>query len=155
MRACLVLLSLGLAVPACNGGSGGEGQPDPGERPNIVWIVAEDINFEIGAFGDPVARTPNLDRLAAEGVTYTNVFATSGVCAPSRAALITGQYATSIGAHHMRSIDGGYQPVPSPEVKTFTENLRVAGDYASNESKLDYQFSGVFFDAPALTIQAS
>lgn len=66
---------------------------------------------------DPVARTPNLDRLAAEGVTYTNVFATSRVCAPSRAALITGQYATSIGAHHMRSIDGGYQPLPPPEVK--------------------------------------
>jgi len=143
-----VLLSLGLAASACNGGSGGEGQPDPGERPNIVWIVAEDMNSEIGAFGDSVARTPNLDRLAAEGMTYTNVFATSGVCAPSRAALITGQYATSIGAHHMRSIDGGYQPVPRPEVKTFTENLRAAGYYASNQLKLDYQFSGIFFDAP-------
>lgn len=106
------------------------------------------MNFEIGAFGDTVARTPNLNRLAAEGVSYTNAFATSGVCAPSRAALITGHYATSIGAHHMRSSDGGYWPVPPPEVKTFTENLRAAGYYTSSQTKLDYQFSGVVSGAP-------
>jgi len=142
------LLLLLIAAPACSNGSRDGNTPDAGERPNIVWIVAEDMSFEIAALGDPVARTPNIDRLAAEGVTYTNAFATSGVCAPSRAALITGQYATSIGAHHMRSLDGGYQPVPPPEVKTFTEYLRAAGYYTSNQTKLDYQFSGIFTDAP-------
>jgi hypothetical protein len=142
------VLSLVLAASACNGGCGDESKPDPGEQPNIVWIVAEDMSFEIGAFGDPVARTPNLDRLAAEGVIYTNAFSTSGVCAPSRASLITGHYAATIGAHHMRSIDRGYQPVPPPEVKTFTEHLRAAGYYTSNQLKLDYQFSGVFSGAP-------
>jgi N-sulfoglucosamine sulfohydrolase len=102
----LAALLVGALAGACVGASEGD-QTAP--RPNIVWIVAEDMSFEVGAFGDPVARTPNLDRLAAEGIRYTNAFATSGVCAPSRAALITGMYATSIGAHHMRSLDGGYR----------------------------------------------
>ncbi len=116
--------------------------------PNIVWIVAEDMSFELGAFGDPVASTPHLDQLARDGTRYTNVFATSGVCAPARAALITGMYATSIGAHHMRSARAGYQPVPPPEVKTFTEHLRAAGYYTSNLGKTDYQFSGPFRGEP-------
>ncbi len=131
-----VLLLLGICV-----------LPAPGrcatDRPNIVWIVADDMSVEVGAYGDPVARTPNLDRLASDGVRFRNVFATSGTCAPSRAALITGVHATSIGAHHMRSFEGGYRPVPPPEVKTFTEYLRAAGYYTSNSGKVDYQFSGV------------
>jgi N-sulfoglucosamine sulfohydrolase len=70
------------------------------------------------------------------------------VFAPSRAALVTGLYATSFGAQHMRSLNGGYQPVPPPDVKTFTEYLRAAGYYTSSSGKLDYQFSGVFDGAP-------
>ncbi len=120
----------------------------PEARPNVLWIVADDMSFEIGAFGDPVARTPNLDRLAREGTRYTTAFATAGVCAPSRAALITGMFATSIGAQHMRSLQGGYQPVPPPDVKTFTEHLRAAGYYTSSQGKLDYQISGVLDGAP-------
>ncbi len=151
-RASLARLALGLiaAVPLALSGCGDDDEADiaVSARPNIVWIVAEDMNFEIGAFGDSVATTPHLDRLAAEGVRYTNLFATSGVCAPARAALITGMYATSIGAHHMRSIDGGYKPVPPPDVKTFTEHLRAAGYYTSNRGKTDYQFSDVFGGAP-------
>lgn len=119
----------------------------PAAPPNIVWIVAEDMNAEIGSFGDAVARTPNLDRLAAEGVRYTNVFSPSGVCAPSRAALITGMYPTSIGAHHMRTSDLGYETVPPPFVKAFTEYLRASGYYCINNGKTDYQFGGVF-DGP-------
>lgn len=140
----LVLVWGALAAACSSGNDGG----DVAVRPNIVWIVPEDMNFELGAFGDPLARTPNIDRLADEGVRFSNVFATAGTCAPSRAALITGMYATSIGAHHMRSSQGGYQPVPPPEVKTFTEYLRAAGYYTSNTGKLDYQFSGVLRGAP-------
>lgn len=115
--------------------------------PNVVWIVADDMSGEIGAFGDALARTPNLDALAAEGTRYTRLYATAPTCAPARASLLTGMYATSIGAHHMRSLDRGYQPVPPAEVKAFTEYLRAAGYYTSNLGKLDYQFSGLF-DAP-------
>lgn len=132
-----------LLVVFCGLFACGDGGGAPPGRPNVVWIVADDMSFEVGAFGDSVARTPNLDRLAREGVRYTNAFATAGVCAPSRATLITGMYATSIGAQHMRSRQGGYEPVPPPGVKTFTEYLRAAGYYTSSEGKLDYQFSGV------------
>lgn len=141
LLACAVLATLA----AC---SDAPSTSTPATHPNVLWIVADDMGLEIGAYGDALARTPNIDRLAAEGVRFTNAFATSGVCSPSRAALITGTWATSIGAHHMRSIVGGYQPVPPPDVKTFAEHLRAAGYYTSSLNKLDYQFSGVVSDAP-------
>ena len=77
------------------------------ERPNILLLMAEDMSPRVGAFGDSVAVTPNIDQLAAEGVTYTNVFTTAGVCAPSRAAIIMGLQQQSFGAQHMRSNTGG------------------------------------------------
>ena len=93
--------------------------------------------------------TPNLDRLAAEGVRYTRVFSTSGVCAPSRAALATGMYQNRIGAQHMRTtnvsgfgVDGliPYEAVPPPFVKMHSQYFREAGYYTSNNAKEDYQF---------------
>lgn len=141
----LALLVAAVLASACSDAPQGASST---ARPNVLWIVADDMSFEIGAYGDPLARTPSLDRLASEGVRYTSAFATAGVCAPSRAALITGMYATSIGAHHMRSIIGGYYPVPPPEVKTFTEYLRAAGYYTSSQGKLDYQFSDTLSGAP-------
>ena len=72
-------------------------------QPNILLLVAEDLSPRIGAFGDPVAHTPNIDELARDGVRYRNTFSTAGVCAPSRAALITGVHQNALGAGHMRS----------------------------------------------------
>ena len=60
------------------------------DRPNILLLMAEDLSPRIGAFGDPVAVSPNIDQLAAQGVRYTNAFTASGVCATNRAATITG-----------------------------------------------------------------
>jgi arylsulfatase A-like enzyme/lysophospholipase L1-like esterase len=114
------------------------------DRPNILILMAEDLSPRIGAFGDPVAQTPNIDRLAAGGVRFTNAFTTAGVCAPSRAAHITGMHQASIGAQHMRSSsrpEGGYLAVPPPEVKAYPELLRRAGYYTLTNGKLDYQFS--------------
>src|SRR5688572_6025938 len=51
-------------------------------RPNILWISAEDISPDLGCYGDAYARTPNLDRLATQGMRFTNSFATAPVCAP-------------------------------------------------------------------------
>ena len=117
------------------------------QRPNIIWIVCEDISPYIGAYGNHELKTPNIDQLAAEGIRYTHAFTTAGVCAPSRSAIITGMYQTSIGTQHMRTIgDPKYQPVPSysavmPEnVRCFPEYLRQAGYYCTNNQKTDYQF---------------
>lgn len=119
-------------------------------RPNIIWIVAEDLSPHMGCYGDPVVKTPNIDQLAKEGVRYTRAFATAGVCAPSRSAIITGMYQTSIGTHHMRTLVtpalAKYSPVPSysammpMEVKCFTSYLRNKGYYCTNNEKQDYQF---------------
>lgn len=61
-------------------------------KPNILLITADDLGFQLGCYGDKVATTPNLDRLAAEGVRFTNAYATSASCSPSRASLLTGLY---------------------------------------------------------------
>jgi arylsulfatase A-like enzyme len=117
------------------------------KKPNIIWIVCEDISPYLGAYGNKEIKTPNLDALAKEGVRYMRVYTAAGVCAPSRSAIITGMYPTSIGTQHMRTIgDPKFQPVPSysaviPDyVKCFPEYLRGAGYYCTNNEKQDYQF---------------
>lgn len=104
--------------------------------PNFLWITCEDMSPTLGCFGDPYAFTPNIDRLAAEGVRFINVFTHSPVCAPSRSGVITGMYPTSIGTHNMRC-----QAVPPPFVRCFTEYLRTAGYYCTNNAKTDYNFA--------------
>ncbi len=117
------------------------------ERPNILWLVTEDMGPYISSFGDHSIQTPNLSRLAQEGVRYPNLFSPSGVCAPSRAAIATGMYPTSIGAGHMRTkshteLTGlpTYEAVPPPALKMISELLRIQGYYCTNNSKEDYQF---------------
>lgn len=123
--------------------------------PNILVLMAEDLSARVAAFADPLARTPNLDRLAADGVRFPNTFTTAGVCAPSRAAFITGVHQISLGAQHMRTSTapgGGYLAVPAPEIKAFPELLRQAGYYTFTDNKLDYQFSGIRAGSGPFTI---
>ena len=124
----------------------------PQHRPNILWITCEDMSLHLGVYGAKQVKTPNLDRLASEGIRYTNAFATAGVCAPSRSAIITGMYQQSIGTQHMRThlYPGnndayppgyvGYAAVIPQEVKCFPEYLRASGYYCTNNVKEDYQF---------------
>lgn len=138
---CLWLLLSVLALAACSGPTArAQATGAPGARPNILWISCEDFSPDMGCYGDAYARTPNLDRLASEGVRYTHAFSNAPVCAPSRSAIITGMYATTIGTHHMRS-----QGVPPAAVRCFPEYLRAAGYYCTNNAKTDYNF------APPLT----
>jgi arylsulfatase A-like enzyme len=127
-----------------------ETSPAP-SRPNIVWISNEDMSPRLGVYGDALARTPNLDRLAAQSIRFTRAFTTAPVCAPSRAAIITGMHQSAIGAQHMRTTEdrvpelpGPYLAVPPFYVKAFPEYLRAAGYYTSNRSKTDYQFGEPF-----------
>lgn len=105
------------------------------QKPNILWISCEDISAHLGCYDDPHAITPNLDKLASEGMRYTHAFTTAGVCAPCRSGIITGMYQTTLGTQHMR----GHAQLPA-EVKPFPTYLRQAGYYCTNNSKEDYQF---------------
>ena len=111
------------------------GSAAAGERPNILWITSEDNSPDLGCYGDAYAATPVLDALAAQGTRYTRCFSVSGVCAPSRSAIITGMDPCGIGTQHMR-----IRAVPPPFVKCFPEYLRGAGYWCTNRVKTDYQF---------------
>jgi len=102
-------------------------------RPNILWLVSEDNDTFLGCYGDPLARTPTLDRLASRGVLFERCFA-QPVCAPSRFTLITGMYSVTCGpAEHMRA----QGKIPA-WVKGFPTYLRKAGYFTSNNAKTDY-----------------
>ncbi|MGC6564710.1 MAG: sulfatase-like hydrolase/transferase [Akkermansiaceae bacterium] len=111
------------------------------ERPNILWIVAEDMSPTLGCYGDPDARTPHIDALAKESLLFTHAFAAYPVCAPSRSCLISGLYPTSTGTGQMRSA----HPLPAG-TRGFPEYLREAGYYTTNNVKTDYNSA----DAPRL-----
>lgn len=113
-----------------------EAEKDSTERPNILWLSVEDISPHLGCYGDAVATTPHLDQFAKQSILYRNAFATAGVCAPSRSAIITGMYQTSIGTQHMRC----RAQIPK-FIKPFPTYLRNAGYFCSNNSKTDYQFT--------------
>lgn len=107
--------------------------------PNILWITTHDINPHLGAYADvypgaEYAVTPNLDRLAEEGMRFDNAFAAAPICAPSRSAVMTGCFPTAIGTMHMRT-----KAVPPPDVRLFTEYFREAGYYVTNNSFTDFQ----------------
>ena len=76
--------------------------PGPSERPNILWLTSEDNSAEwIGCYGNSLAKTPNIDKLASEGFRYTHVFANIAVCSPTRGSWITGMHALSLGIQPM------------------------------------------------------
>ena len=117
-----------LALPSCE-----EESLKAPIRPNILWITCEDISPNLGIYGDPQAYTPNLDRLAKEGVWYTQAFASAPVCAVARSGIITGMYASSLGSQHMRC--KGRMP---SDISTFPDYLKAAGYYCTNNRKTDY-----------------
>lgn len=93
MRKTLVAtaaLSLALAVSSA--------QAAPVRKPNIIVIVADDLGYgDTGVYGSKIIKTPNIDALAADGVRFTQGYVSHPVCAPSRAALLTGRYQTRFG----------------------------------------------------------
>ena len=110
-------------------------QKDFADKPNILWITCEDITTMVGCYEDPLAITPNIDRLAEKGILYKNAYSTAPVCAPARSCLVTGVYATSLGTQNLRS---DFQ-IPS-FIRTLPHILRDNGYYCSNNYKEDYNF---------------
>ena len=79
--------------------------------PNLVWLIADDLSPELACYGYPHVRTPNIDRLAAEGTRFTRAFTTAPICSSSRSAFITGLHQTSIACQHHRTEDP--RPLPA------------------------------------------
>ena len=107
----------------------------PVARPNILWLIAEDFSQHLGCYGTKEVWTPNLDRLAADGMRFTRAFTTAPVCSASRSAFITGMYQTAIGAHHHRPHrDDGFTLPPG--VQVMTDRFRAAGYFTANLMQL-------------------
>ena len=75
---------------------------EPATRPNVLWIIAEDMSPHLSIYNVPEMRTPNLDALARKGMRFDRAFVTGAVCSTSRSAFNTGMYQTTLGAHHQR-----------------------------------------------------
>ncbi|MDZ4852379.1 MAG: sulfatase-like hydrolase/transferase [Pirellulaceae bacterium] len=113
----------------------GTGSPQiiAADLPNILWITSEDHGPEMGCYGDKLARTPNVDALAAKGMLFKRAWSVAPVCAPARTAIISGVYPSSNGGLHMRSMVS----MPSG-AKMYPQYLHAAGYYCTNCSKTDY-----------------
>lgn len=118
------------------------------DQPNILWLTSEDHGPEMGCCGDPLARTPNIDELAAKGMIFSRAWSVAPVCAPARTAIISGVYPSSLGGLHMRSMVS----MP-PQMKMYPQYLRDAGYYCTNNSKTDYNLRepGKVWDASSKT----
>lgn len=116
-----------LVKTICMGGLGslltilpGNGQ----DRPNIIWLMSEDIGPDLECYGMKAVKTPHLNRLAQQGVKYTHCFCTNPISSPSRSAMMTGVHQSKINAHHHRS--NRDVPLELPYAP-FTAYLRQAG----------------------------
>ena len=126
--------------------------------PNIIWIVGENLNLDLGIYGENLVATPHLDSLGKNGMVYTHVFSTSPVCAPSRSAFMTGMYQTTTGTHNMRShrdddyrLPDGVRPVTQRlnDAGYYTANITNIGDRIVGTGKLDLNFvnEGPLYDS--------
>lgn len=113
------------------------------KRPNILWIIADDLGNDLGCYDNKDVHTPNLDRLANEGICHTRAYATAPVSSPSRSSLITGMYPVSINSLNHRTIDK--KPLPNG-IEPITTYFRQAGYFCANanerkeKGKEDYNF---------------
>ena len=140
--ACILALAIGLiaATPGVAAQT----------RPNILWVIIDDMSANFSCYGETLIDTPHLDEMAKKGVKFTNAYVTAPVCSPNRSAFITGMYQTSIGAHHHRSGRGRLQ-IQLPEgIRPVPELFQEAGYYTtitgwpnqgrSKLGKTDYNF---------------
>ena len=118
-------------------------------KPNILWIVGENMKLDLGVYGAEHVQTPQLDSLALNGIRYTHVFSTSPVCAPSRSAFFVGMYQTTTDTHHMRShrdddyrLPEGVRPITHhlKDVGYYSANIKYIGDREVGTAKLDLNF---------------
>ena len=121
----LRILSIAWLLPVCISGP----TLFAGERPNFVIFVADDMAWDdCGAYGNPVIRTPNIDRLAAQGMRFDRAYLTCSSCSPSRCSMLTGRYPHSTGAGEL------HLPLPA-EQTMLTQPLQKAGYWTAAVGK--------------------
>jgi len=140
----VALILAGLASGSFPAEARGENGGTLTRRPNIVWVIAEDMNAWMGSYGDDTVPTPNIDRLATRGIRFDRAYMPAGVCSATRSALALGAMQTTFGVHNHRS---SRQRVPEegihlPEgIKTVYEIFRENGYYVLNGGgKNDFNF---------------
>lgn len=111
------------------------------EKPNILIFIADDVSYrDLGCYGHPVIRTPNIDELAKNGIKFTNAFLTTSSCSPSRISILTGRYPHNTGAAELHT------DIPVSQV-LFPEMLKDAGYYTAQAGKWHLGSSGVAHNA--------
>ncbi len=142
------LLLLALAIQACTNQSTQTTDEATTEvRPNIVWIMLEDWGYQLSCYDEPGINTPHVDKLAAEGIRFTNAFATAPVCSPSRSAMMTGFHQNYIGANQHRTNGSGFTRQPLPHgIRPMTHLLQDAGYFtcfmANRKTDLNFTYEG-------------
>ncbi|MCP9234682.1 sulfatase [Lewinella sp. JB7] len=120
MRMIILPLVLAVLLPACTASTATDTEPAP-RRPNIIFIMSDDhAQRAISAYTDELIETPHLDRIAEDGLLFRNSFVTNSICAPSRAAILTGKYS------HLNGKIDNLSPF-NPDQWTFPEALHEAG----------------------------
>lgn len=125
--ATFVLLTLLLAQPG-----GAEAQTSPATRPNVLFLISDDLNTFLGSYGDPLAKTPHIDRLAARGVRFDRAYCTFPSCGPSRNSMLTGLYPNSTGI--LRNTELFRQSIPNQV--SLPQAFRVGGYFAARIGKI-------------------
>ncbi|QDT01984.1 Arylsulfatase precursor [Rubripirellula lacrimiformis] len=116
----IALLLIGLGVPSVMANE---------DRPNLVLIIADDMNWnDCGAYGHPAIRTPNIDRLATDGLQFEHAYLTTNSCSPSRSSILTGKYPHNTGAEQL------HWPLPK-DSETFSKRLQHSGYYTAAAGK--------------------
>ena len=114
----LLLLALATALP---GFTAHAAAAKPPQRPNVLFILCDDLRpYALGCYGSKNVRTPNMDRLASEGVLFQNTFCTTSLCSPSRASILTGLYA------HGHGVRDNFTELPS-NLTHWPQRLREEG----------------------------
>ena len=111
-----------------------------GEKPNVLWILIEDWSADLSCYATPLVHTPNIDKLAADGIRFEQAYTTSPVCSTSRSAMMTGFHQNYIGAHQHRT--STKKPLPYG-IKPIPHLLEEAGYYTATMagSKTDCNFT--------------
>lgn len=134
-----LLAALIVALAAVQFGAAHTRAAEPAQRPNIVYILADDLGYsDVGCYGSKYYETPNIDRLAAEGLRFTDGYNCGPNCQPTRAALMSGQYSPRTGVYTVGGINRfNWQSRPlkpvqnvtslSPAIVTVAETLQQAG----------------------------